>query len=166
MLENLHIFINIAFLIVIFYMITRIKMVPKNKIGMILRGKQHFRPVTPGICFLMPVVDKLVVYDVLQQLRVYDTCMKVDDHTCFSIELVMQYSIIDESVFYINHMDQFMKESVLEIIRQYIRTFGSKGIQQQKIALEARIKGKVLEMMVQWGIELSSLHLMTIKECK
>lgn len=166
MIENLHIFINIVIITVIIYVITRIKIVPKDKIGMILRRKHQYRPVTPGICFLMPVVDKLVVYDILQQLRINDTCMKIDDHMCLSIELIMQYSIVDERVFYINRMDQFMKDSVLEIVRQYIRTFGSKGITQQKIALEARIKGKVIEMMVQWGIELSSLHLMTIKECR
>ena len=76
----------------------------------------------------------------------------------------MNYRIVDERDYHDNNVDQFMREVLVEVVKNYAQRYGTLGISQQKIALQARLKGIMMERIVDWGIELASVELLSVLE--
>jgi len=57
-----------------------------------------------------------------------------------------------------------MRNTVLQVVQSYAERYGTLGISQQKMALQTRIKGIMMEKIVDWGIELSSIDVTSLSE--
>jgi regulator of protease activity HflC (stomatin/prohibitin superfamily) len=139
-------------------------MIPANKIGMIKRYGVYYKPIAPGVHFLIPFVDQLVVYDINRELHLNREIIEINGEPRVSLSMYIHYRIVDERDYHDNNVDQFMREVLVEVVHQYVSRFGSMGISQQKLALQARLKGVMLEKIVEWGIELSSFEVLSVIE--
>lgn len=154
----------IVFSILSVYLLSRIRLIPANKIGMIERYGVYFKPISQGVHFLIPFVDRLVIYDINRELHLNREIIEVKGEPKLSFSLNINYRIVDERDYHENNVDQFMKEVLVEGIKTYTGCYGTQGLSQQKVALQARLKGAMMEKVVEWGIELKSLELLAIIE--
>jgi hypothetical protein len=81
-----------------------------------------------------------------------------------SMSLVVDYRVIDEKDYHDQNVDQFMKDLLIEVTKNYIETYGTSIIFEQRIALKTRLKGAILEHVIRWGIELTELDLVMVME--
>ena len=164
MTEYLGVISMLIFSIISIYLVTRFKMIPANKIGMIKRYGVYYKPIAPGVHFLVPFVDQLVVYDINREWHLNREIIEINGEPRVSLSMHVHYRIVDERDYHENNVDQFMREVVVEIAKQYAERFGTFGISQQKLALQARLKGVLLEKIVEWGIELSTFEVLSVIE--
>lgn len=143
------------------YLLSRIKLVPAKKTGLIIRKRHYYRPIAPGLHFVVPFVERMVVYDVHHRLSLNREIIEVDDEPRLSISLSIDYDVVDEKDFHDAQVDQFMRSLIVEVAKKYIVNYGTRNISEQKFALQARIKGAILEKVVEWGIQLNSIDLLT-----
>jgi regulator of protease activity HflC (stomatin/prohibitin superfamily) len=142
------------------FLLSRIKLVPSKKTGLIIRRRQFYRPISPGVHFVVPFVERMVLYDVHRKLSLNREIIEVDDEPRMSISLLVEYDVIDEKDFHDAQVDQFMRNMIVEVTKKYIMNYGTQSISEQKFALQARIKGAILEKVVEWGIRLNSIDLL------
>lgn len=83
----------------------------------------------------------------------------IDEEPKLDVTLTFEYQIIDETLFCSTFADQFMHKTIIDVIKKFVTNFGTKGIFDQKIALETRIKGALLAKTQDWGIEFISFNL-------
>jgi len=69
MFEHIYLISFITFSLLSAYLLTRIKMIPATKTGLIERFGVYYKPVSPGIHFLVPFVDKMILFDVNRKLH-------------------------------------------------------------------------------------------------
>ena len=156
----------LSFSMLSIFLLTRIKMIPANKTGIIERFGVFYKPITPGIHFLVPFVDRMVVYDVQKKISLYREIIYISGRPKASISLDVAYKIMDERDYHEQNVDQFIRNLCLEVTKNYIENYGTSIISEQRIALKTRLKGEILERVVDWGIELSDLDLLMIMEIK
>jgi len=164
MYEYLSVIFMIVFSIISVYLLSRIRMIPNSKIGMVERYGVYYKPIAPGVHFLVPFVDRLVMYDINREMHLNREIIEINGEPKVSISLCINYRIVDERDFHENSVDQFMRECLVEVVKSYISRYGTLGISQQKVALQARLKGCAMEKMVEWGIEIDSIDLLSISQ--
>ena len=162
--EYLGVIAIIVFSIISVYLISRIRLIPTNKIGMIKRYGVYYKPIAPGLYFLVPFVDRLVLYDINRELHLNREIIEINGEPKISLSITVNYRIVDERDYHDNNVDQFMREVLVEVVKNYAQRYGTLGISQQKIALQARLKGVMMEIVVDWGIEISSFELLSVLE--
>ena len=162
--EYLGVIAIIVFSIISVYLISRIRLIPTNKIGMIKRYGVYYKPIAPGLYFLVPFVDRLVLYDINRELHLNREIIEINGEPKISLSITVNYRIVDERDYHDNNVDQFMREVLVEVVKNYAQRYGTLGISQQKIALQARLKGIMMERIVDWGIELASVELLSVLE--
>ena len=146
------------------YLVTRFKMIPANKIGMIKRYGVYYKPIAPGVHFLIPFVDQLIVYDINRELHLNREIIEIQGEPKVSLSMHVNYRIVDERDYHDHNVDQFMRAVLVEVVQQYATLYGTLGISQQKLALQTRLKGVMMEKIVEWGIELSSFEVISVIE--
>jgi regulator of protease activity HflC (stomatin/prohibitin superfamily) len=139
-------------------------MIPMNKIGMVERYGVYYKPIAPGIHFLVPFVDRLVMYDINREMHLNREIIQINGEPKVSFSISVNYRIVDERDYHEKNVDQFMRECLVEVVQSYVNHYGALGISQQKIALQARLKGVIMEKIVEWGIELESIELLSITQ--
>lgn len=164
MFEYLDVVSVVVFSIISVYLISRIRMIPANKIGMVERYGVYYKPIAPGIHFLVPFVDRLVMYDINREMNLNREIIEINGEPKVSLNLSVSYRIVDERDYHEKHVDQFMRDCLVEVVQSYIQRYGTLGISQQKVALQARLKGVIMEKVVEWGIEVESVDLLSINE--
>lgn len=164
MKEYIGVIAIIVFSIISVYLISRIRLIPTNKIGMIKRYGVYYKPIAPGLYFLVPFVDRLVLYDINRELHLNREIIEINGEPKISLSVTVNYRIVDERDYHDNNVDQFMREVLVEVVKDYAERYGTLGISQQKIALQARLKGIMMERIVDWGIELASVELLSVLE--
>lgn len=164
MYEYLDVISIVVFSIISVYLISRIRMIPMNKIGMVERYGVYYKPIAPGIHFLVPFVDRLVMYDINREMHLNREIIQINGEPKVSFSISVNYRIVDERDYHEKNVDQFMRECLVEVVQSYVNHYGALGISQQKIALQARLKGVVMEKIVEWGIELESIELLSITQ--
>ncbi len=164
MKEYIGVIAIIVFSIISVYLISRIRLIPTNKIGMIKRYGVYYKPIAPGLYFLVPFVDRLVLYDINRELHLNREIIEINGEPKISLSVTVNYRIVDERDYHDNNVDQFMREVLVEVVKKYAERYGTLGISQQKIALQARLKGIMMERIVDWGIELASVELLSVLE--
>lgn len=162
--EYLGVVSMLSFSILSVYLLSRIRMIPSHKIALIERYGVYYKPLAPGVHFLVPFVDRLVLYDIDRELMLNREIIEINGEPKLSFSMNVQYRIVDERDYHEKNVDQFMRSVVLEVVQNYAERYGTRGISQQKIALQARIKGMMMEKIVDWGIELSSVDLISLSE--
>lgn len=164
MLEHVDVISMIIFSVISVYLISRIKMIPTNKIGMVERYGVYYKPIAPGIHFLVPFVDRLVMYDINRAMHLNREIIEINGEPKVSVSININYRIVDERDYHDNSVDQFMRDCLVEVVKNYIIHYGTTGLSQQKVALQARLKGVIMEKNVEWGIELESVDLLSITQ--
>lgn len=164
MYEYLEVISIIVFSIISVYLMSRIRMIPMNKIGMVERYGVYYKPIAPGIHFLVPFVDRLVMYDINREMHLNREIIQINGEPKVSFSISVNYRIVDERDYHEKNVDQFMRECLVEVVQSYVNHYGALGISQQKIALQARLKGVIMEKIVEWGIELESIELLSIAQ--
>ncbi|MDY0294430.1 MAG: SPFH domain-containing protein [Acholeplasmataceae bacterium] len=164
MYEYLEVISIIVFSIISVYLLSRIRMIPMNKIGMVERYGVYYKPIAPGIHFLVPFVDRLVMYDINREMHLNREIIQINGEPKVSFSISVNYRIVDERDYHEKNVDQFMRECLVEVVQSYVNHYGALGISQQKIALQARLKGVIMEKIVEWGIELESIELLSITQ--
>ncbi|GEM_PF-1256217 len=162
--EYLGVISMLSFSILSVYLLSRIRMIPGHKIAWIERYGVYFKPLSPGVHFLIPFVDRLVLYDIERQLILNREIIEVNGEPKLSFSMNVQYRIVDERDYHEKNVDQFMRNTVLQVVQSYAERYGTLGISQQKMALQTRIKGIMMEKIVDWGIELSSIDVTSLSE--
>ncbi|MDY0074989.1 MAG: SPFH domain-containing protein [Acholeplasmataceae bacterium] len=162
--EYLAVIFILSFSILSVYLLSRFKMIPANKIGMIKRYGVYYKPIAPGIHFLVPFVDQLVVYDIDRELHLNREVIEINGEPKVSFSVNVHYRIVDERDYHDHNVDQFMRDMLVEVVQGYAERYGTLGIAQQKLALQARLKGVMMERIVEWGIELESFELLSVVE--
>jgi hypothetical protein len=71
---------------------------------------------------------------------------------------------VDERDYYEKNVDQFMRNIIIDVVKGFVERYGSKEISYQKLALTARLKGMILENIVEWGIELTAIEFLGLAE--
>lgn len=164
MIEHIYMTSFIAFSLLSVYLISRIKLIPAHKTGLIERFGVFYKPIAPGVHFLVPFVDKMIVFDVNRKLRLNREIIHLNGEPRLSISIAIDYKVISEKDYHDKNVDQFMRELVLEVAKKYIQNYGTSIISQQRIALKTRLRGAILEKVVEWGIELQGLDLTMVME--
>jgi len=115
-------------------------------------------------------------YDVTQTLsNVYEDLSIKSKHLIFSLNrevikmnglglslsIFAEYELMEHNDYH-KHMDQLMRETVIEVAQRFVATFGTKCISDQKIALETRIRGALQAESSNWGILLKSLKIVKL----
>lgn len=162
--EYLGVISMLCFSILSVYLLSRIRMIRNHKIALIERYGVYYKPLSPGVHFLVPFVDRLVTYDIDRQFILNREIVEINGEPKLSFSMQVQYRIVDERDYHEKNVDQFMRHMVLEVVHSYAERYGTHGISQQKMALQARIKGMMMEKIVEWGIELSSVDLISLNE--
>ena len=164
MIEHFY-FIGFAvFSILSMYLLTRIKLIPAHKTGLIERFGAFHKSITPGIHFLIPFVDRMIVFDVRRKLNLNREILSINGEPRLSLSMEVDYQVIDEKAYYGQNVDQFMKQLILESTRNYIHNYGTTRISEQRIAFRTRLRCAILERVVEWGIQLSNLDLLMVME--
>jgi hypothetical protein len=104
------------------------------------------------------------MYDINREMHLNREIIEINGEPKVSISLCINYRIVDERDFHENSVDQFMRECLVDVVKSYISRYGTLGISQQKVALQARLKGVAMEKMVEWGIEIDSIDLLSISQ--
>jgi regulator of protease activity HflC (stomatin/prohibitin superfamily) len=164
MLETMYPASIVIFALLLIYLLSRIKLIPQSKTGLIERYGAYYKPITPGFHFLIPFVDKMVVFDVDRKLNLNREIVEINGEPRASLSVLVAYKVIDEKDFHDKNVDQFMRSMLMDITKEYINNYGTNGISQQKIALTTRFKGAILNRVVEWGIELSEIDLLMVME--
>ncbi|MCR3906637.1 MAG: SPFH domain-containing protein [Tenericutes bacterium] len=164
MFEYIYVISLLSFTFLLVFLLTRIKVIPTTKTGFLERFGVYYKPVTPGFHFLIPFVDRMVVYEVNRCLNINREIIKIDHDPRLSLSLQVQYKIIDEKDFHEQNVDQFMQKLIIEVAKGFISNFGTSNISQQKVALVTRIKGAIRERELEWGIEFVDLDLLMVSE--
>jgi regulator of protease activity HflC (stomatin/prohibitin superfamily) len=164
MFEHIYLISFITFSLLSAYLLTRIKMIPASKTGLIERFGVYYKPASPGIHFLVPFVDKMILFDVNRKLHLNREIITINGEPRLSISMVVDYRVIDEKDYHDQNVDQFMKDRLIEVTKNYIDTYGTSIIFEQRIALKTRLKGAILEHVINWGIELVDLDLVMVME--
>ncbi|MDO9628351.1 MAG: SPFH domain-containing protein [Acholeplasmataceae bacterium] len=154
----------VIFALLLLYLLSRFKLIPQSKTGLIERYGMYYKPISPGIHFLVPFVDKMVVFDVKKVLNLNREIVEIQGEPRASLSLQVSYKVIDEKDYHEKNVDQFMRSLLIDVAREYIENYGTSGISQQKIALTTRFKGAILNKVVDWGIELSEIDLLMAME--
>ncbi len=164
MIEFINMLSIMTFSVMLVYLLSRIKLIPETKIGLIERFGVYYKPINPGVHFLIPFVDRLVLYDQNRELNLNREVIVVNGESKLSLSVLVQYRIVDERDYYEQDVDQFMRNIIIEVVKGFVERYGSKDVSNQKLALTARLKGMILEKIVEWGIELSSIELLALTE--
>ncbi len=164
MLETVYPASIIIFALLLIYLLSRIKLIPQSKTGLIERYGIYYKPISPGFHFLVPFVDKMVVFDIDRRLNLNREIVEINGEPRASLSVLVSYKVIDEKDFHDINVDQFMRNLLIDITKEYIKNYGTSGISQQKIALTTRYKGAILNKVVEWGIELSEIDLLMVME--
>lgn len=164
MLEAIYPVSIILFALLLIYLLSRIKLIPQSKTGLIERYGIYYKPISPGFHFLVPFVDKMVVFDVDRKLNLNREIVEINGEPRATLSVQVSYKVIDEKDFHEKNVDQFMRNLLIDITKEYIKNYGTSGISQQKIALTTRYKGAILNRVVDWGIDLSEIDLLTVME--
>ncbi len=164
MIEFYNMLSIMTFSVMLVYLLSRIKLIPETKVGLVERFGVYYKPVNPGLHFLIPFVDRLVLYDQNRELNLNREVIVVNGESKLSLSVLVQYRIVDERDYYETNVDQFMRNIIIDVVKSFVQRYGSKDVSYQKLALTARLKGMILEKIVEWGIELSSLELLALTE--
>ncbi len=164
MIEFYNMLSIMTFSVILVYLLSRFKLIPESKVGLVERFGVYYKPVNPGLHFLIPFVDRLVLYDQNRELNLNREVIVVNGESKLSLSVLVQYRIVDERDYYETNVDQFMRDIIIDVVKGFVERYGSKDVSYQKLALTARLKGMILEKIVEWGIELSSLELLALTE--
>ena len=164
MIEFINMISIMTFSVMMVYLLSRIKLIPESKVGLIERFGVFYKPINPGLHFLIPFVDRLVLYDQSRELNLNREVIVINGESKLSLSVLVQYRIVDERDYYEKNVDQFMRNIIIEVVKGFVERYGSKEISYQKLALTARLKGMILENIVEWGIELTSIELLGLAE--
>lgn len=164
MIELSQIISIMMFSIMSVYLLSRFKLIPESKVALIERFGVFYKPIHPGIHFIIPFVDRLILYNQTRELNLNREVIVVNGESKLSLSMLIQYRIVDEKDFHETNVDQFMRELIVNVVISFIERYGVSDISYQKLALLARLKGIILEKIVEWGIELSSIEILGISE--
>lgn len=164
MIEFMNMISIMTFSSMLVYLLSRIKMIPESKVGLIERFGVFYKPINPGLHFLIPFVDRLVLYDQSRDLNLNREVIVVNGESKLSLSILVQYRIVDERDYYEKNVDQFMRKVIIDVVKCFVERYGSRDVSHQSLALTARIKGMLLENIVEWGIELTSIELLGLAE--
>jgi len=166
MIEHIYLISFLTFSLSSVFLLSRVKLIPAHKTGIIERYGVFYKPIAPGIHFLVPFVDKMVIYDTHRKLSLYREIVYIAGIPKASVTLDISYRIMDEKDYHEHNVDQFIRNLCLDVTRLYIENYGTSIISEQRVALKTRLKGAILERVVEWGIELTDLDLLMIMEIK
>lgn len=158
--------IAMAALVVIGYMIGSIKIINQGYEGIVERLGRHQRTLKPGLNFVIPLLDTVLVENTRQQiLDVPPQSVITKDNVTIEIDAVLFWQILDvEKAYYaIDNLEEGLKNLLSTTLRSQVGSMELKQMFSSREEIKRSLLKELDQATADWGVKVLQVGVQEIK---
>ncbi len=158
--------IAMAALVVIGYMIGSVKIINQGYEGIVERLGRHQRTLKPGLNFVVPLLDTVLVENTREQiLDVPPQSVITKDNVTFEVDAVLFWKILDvEKAYYaIDNLEDGLRNLVLTTLRSEIGKMELKQTFSSREEINRALLKQLDQATESWGVKVIRVEVQEIK---
>ena len=155
-----------AALVVIGYMIGSIKIINQGYEGIVERLGRHQRTLKPGLNFVIPLLDTVLVENTREQiLDVPPQSVITKDNVTFEVDAVLFWKILDveKSYYAIDNLEGGLRNLVLTTLRSEIGKMELKQTFSSREEINRALLKQLDQATASWGVKVIRVEVQEIK---
>lgn len=159
-------FIAIAILSVVGYMVGSVKIINQGYVGLVERLGRYERTLNPGLNFVLPVLDTVLVETTREQLLdIEPQSTFTHDNVPVSVDAILSWRILDvrKAYYGVENLEESLKSLVVPTLRAEIGKRDLQDINSAQTQINQSLL-KVLDSATEpWGVKVIRVEIQEIK---
>jgi len=156
-------------LAVVGYMIGSVKIINEGNAAIVERLGQYQRTLKPGLNFVIPVVDTVIVESTREQLLDIDPQGAItQDNVALEVDAVMYWKILDthKAYYAIEDLEKALENLVITTLRSEIGSLNLKDTVSNRDKINQRLLHNLDEATESWGVKVVRVEVQKITPSK
>ncbi|MBJ7297545.1 MAG: SPFH domain-containing protein [Nostocales cyanobacterium LE14-WE4] len=158
--------IFIIFLALVGYALASAKMVNQGNVALVERLGRYHRKLNPGISFIVPILDQIVMEDTTREqlLDIKPQNVITKDGVYLEVDAILYWRIkdIEKSFYAIDDLQQALSNLATTTLRENIAQNSLEDTNMSRDEIDRSILGVLNSITAAWGIEIIRLDIQSI----
>jgi regulator of protease activity HflC (stomatin/prohibitin superfamily) len=157
--------IGVAVLIVLFIFVKAIRIVPEYQRLMVFRLGRSIGTKGPGICFLIPIVDRGIRVDLREQyLEIPHQAAITEDNATISIDFIVFTKVVDAvmSVVAVQNFEGAAQNIAATTLRSVVGDMSLDDVLAKREQMNEILRAKLDEVTERWGVKVTNVEIREI----
>jgi regulator of protease activity HflC (stomatin/prohibitin superfamily) len=159
--------IILAFFFAILFLTMALRIVPEHQRCVIFRLGRFMGVYGPGLFFLIPMLDQIVVMDLREQVqKIEGEIITTQDRGRVLIGLLWGYKVIDpaKAVLEVKNLEVASQEMATAVLRSAIGSMTLDDVLAGREQIRTQLHTRLSEITAPWGVEVTNVEIRDLRK--